>query len=264
MIRAKPLLGTMIEITIDAPLPQLNVLFECAFSCIEHIQNMMSFHQQNSDLNQLHQFAHQMPVQVHPYLYYVLTRAQRFFKHSMGIFDCTIAPTLIKNKLLPKHSLLTPHTSATYDDVVLLGDFFVFFKQPLLLDLGGIAKGFAVDLAIHTLKKLGVQSATVNARGDIRVLGKKSHYIHVRHPQNPSHFLPLGHLTNGAVATSACYYQNSLVVPKTHTSIRSKQSYSIIAPTACTADALTKVLAITRQTKHACFTHFGAQGIIIP
>lgn len=245
----------------------------------------MSFHDPKSELSLLNQFAFQRSVTVHPLTFAVLKRAERIFHASHGLFDCSIANTLVDWELLPKHpaqSLQNPLLNFEIEieneklysqaNVQLLTNYQVKFTAPILLDLGGIAKGFAVDIAIQHLRKSGIQNAVVNAGGDLRVLGHHAETIHLRNPQNPQQLLHLGELTDGAIASSATYFSkvkfedhwvNALVNPTDRTALDSEHSFSVIAPTAYLADALTKVVALSHNTQHPCLTLFSAQAFIL-
>lgn len=225
----------------------------------------------DSEISRLNRNAHLQPVQVNPLTYAVLKRAQKLFTESEGLFDCTVADTLVSWNMLPDHHHHRS-TSSTQAQVQLLPDFHVYYHDSLLLDLSGIAKGFAVDLAIHILKQHGVQSAIVNAGGDLRVLGQQPEPIFIRNPANLQQLLPMGELSNGAFATSGSYYSeqrfenqtvSALVNPLIRQAITKPFSYSVIAPTAWLADGLTKVLAISSNIEHPCLQRFGATGIII-
>ena len=99
----------------------------------------------------------------------MLRRALRVAEASDGLFDSTVAPLLVREGLLPG----TAETSlecGNWRHIVLMPDCGVFLARPMLLDLGGIAKGFAVDRAIHELRRGGCTQGVVNAGGDLRVL----------------------------------------------------------------------------------------------
>lgn len=243
-----------------------------AFSIIEQVQSLMSFHDVSSELSMLNQQACQLPVQVHPWTYAVIKRANRIFKASNGLFDCTIANTLVDWEMLPKHFECSVEKNVTQADVVLLDEQKILFKKPLWLDLGGIAKGFAVDLVIHFLRKNEIHSAIVNAGGDLRILGKHAEKICVRHPKNPIELLEIGELANGAIATSSSYFSekmhnsqivNALINPFSRQANLKKNSYSVIAPCAYIADALTKVVALSGDPDHPCLKKFAAQAFVI-
>ena len=249
----------------------------------------MSFHHPKSELSRLNRFAFQQNVQVHPLTFAVLKRAQRVFTASKGLFDCSIADTLVHWQLLPDHGAEAFHdskpeiqnacgkgienySSYSQENLKLLKNHQVRYTAPIILDLGGIAKGFAVDMAIQHLKDSSIQNAVVNAGGDLRVIGHQAEAISLRDPKNPQHFLTLGELANGAIASSATYFSktkfennwvNALVNPQNRTALNSEQSFSVIAPTAYIADALTKVVAISQNPQHPCLALFSAQAFIL-
>ena len=74
--------------------------------------------------------------------------------------------------------------SAGWRDIELVDGNGVRFARPLRVDLGGIAKGYAVDLAVRTLQELEIDRIAVNAGGDLRIAGLQPRTIHLRHPQN--------------------------------------------------------------------------------
>jgi thiamine biosynthesis lipoprotein len=237
---------------------------------IQRVQELMSFHDASSELSRLNRDAFLQNIQVHPWLYAILQRALKMFVASDGLFDCTVADVLVQWAILPPQSVITE--PATQADVLLLANHTVRYRKPLLIDLGGIAKGFAVDLAIHTLRQHGIKYAVVNAGGDLRVLGNHIEPISVRSPHNYEQLIPMGGLSAGAFATSGIYHSqrtfqqetvSALVNPKNRQAIMTPYSFSVIASTAWLADALTKVVAITTNTAHPCLARFAATAVII-
>jgi thiamine biosynthesis lipoprotein len=153
-------------------------------------------------------------------------------------------------------------------DLILTEPNLVSSKTQLTLDLGGIAKGFAVDKAIEALQLCGAKSGYVNAGGDLRVFGNTSQEIQVRNPSNPTELISLGSLKNGAIASSGLYYcdksksnQGHIVNPQTMEQIEFTGSYSVISPECIYADALTKVFAVSKDYSHPCFQKYSAQAI---
>jgi thiamine biosynthesis lipoprotein len=142
--------------------------------------------------------------------------------------------------------------------------------RPLCLDLGGVAKGFAVDLAINILQSAGAPSGSVNAGGDLRVFGSEAQMIHIRNPANPCKLIHLGNINEAAIATSGLYFSkrnnnsiSAIVNPLNLEHIEFSESYSVIADQCVYADALTKVVSISGNTNHPCLRHFSAQAIKI-
>ena len=274
MKRCQALLGTYVEIMIPEKYStqQLNHAFRQAFQEIQLVEQLMSFHRPSSDLNQMNQYAFQMDVAVHPYTYVVLSMAKQLFNDTQGAFDCSMAPELQSWGLLPSIFEIDMRCRGNLDDLNLKSHQMVSFTKPLCLDLGGIAKGYAVDRAIEILKMNGIAEAVVNAGGDMRVLGQYVQEIYIRHPLNPRQLIYIGQLSDGAIATSAIYYsrgrgiyekQSALVVPQTKTSILKNQSYSVLAQSCMVADGLTKALAIHQDEQAGYLKTYKAAGVIL-
>jgi thiamine biosynthesis lipoprotein len=185
---------------------------------------------------------------------------------SKGLFNCGVGHKLIFAGILPSHEEGQSIKFGGLEDLVLLESNQITSKKPLRLDLGGIAKGFAVDKAVETLKALGIVSGSVNAGGDLRVFGSNPKEIQVRSPANPNELIQIGSLENGSIASTSAYFINGIspiINPIEMKNIEIKDSYSILAPECIYADALTKVLAISQDQKHPCFKYFSAQALRI-
>jgi len=263
MIRCKPLLGTYVEISADT-----DNAIDQAFLAIQLVQDLMGFHNSNSELSQINALAHLRPIEVHEWTFQVLRTAKDLCKSTNGMFDCGVGKKLVDSGLLPKHSEHVDISCGSIMDLKLTEPNLVSSKSQLTLDLGGIAKGFAVDKAVEVLQQCGVRSGYVNAGGDLRVFGSTSQEIQVRNPSNPSELISLGSLENGAIASSGLYYcdvsksnQGHIVNPQTMDQIQFSESYSVIAPECIYADALTKVFAISKDNTHPCFQKYSAQAI---
>lgn len=121
------------------------------------------------------------------------------------------------------------------------------------LDLGGIAKGFAVDCAVEALKTHGILSGVVNAGGDLAAFGPHPHAIHRRDPRQPAQVLAPIALSNEALASSAPAFDpllgrqmpvSAITDPVSQRPAAGAIGVSVRAPTAMIADALTKVVMI--------------------
>jgi len=171
--RCRPLLGTFVEITAAGPdESELQASINAAFGAVKKIQSVMSAHDPASELSRLNRAAVRRPVTVSRELFAVLRRADRLAAESDGAFDYTIGSLLARWGYLPRS--LRRKRPGNWRQVLLLPGRGVCFLQPLALDLGGIAKGFAVDAAIQVLQRRGAISAIVNAGGDLRVFGAPS------------------------------------------------------------------------------------------
>ena len=279
MRRCKPWLGTFVEITINDPyslhqLESASRAVDAAFAAIALIQHLMGFHQEDSELSHINQTAHLHPINLHPWTAQVLIAAQEVHQHSNGAFNCGIGHRLVAAGLLPQHPGVRAHQFGGIEDLRFLEPNRVFSTRPVCLDLGGIAKGFAVDQAVQVLKNNGIKSGMVNAGGDLKVFGKHSQVIYLRDPRQPNHLTEIGELKEGAIATSSLYfakqdhYRPSFIInpfasPTNNPYIEFSESYSVVAPDCLYADALTKVLILSTGKIPSCFSHFSAQAIAL-
>ena len=270
MIRCKPLLGTFVEISTEDG-EHSPYAIEMAFAAIEQVQALMGFHDPESELSQINARCHLEPIHIHPWTAEVLAIAKEIHAKSQGIFNCGVGHRLVEAGLLPRHISLADHSFGGIEDLRLIDQSLVQSKLPLCLDLGGIAKGYAVDKAVEALIAQGMQSGSINAGGDIRVFGDHAQDIQIRNPSKPLELIQIGSMKTGAIATSSLYFakrdadaKSYMVNPLNHEHIEFSDSYSVIASECVYADALTKVVSISGNTQHPCLSHFSAQAITIP
>jgi len=268
--RARPLLGTIVE--IGARGPHASIGIEAAFREIDTVHRLMSFHESSSDVSRINRASSGTIVHIDRRTHEVLACAQLMSHLSAGAFDVTVGGNLVKEALLPK-----PQGSESFDtqvffrDIVLLPDDSVLLKRSAWIDLGGIAKGYAVDRAVIALRKAGVVSGIVNAGGDLFVFGDPQR-VHIRHPENSTVLLPLGSILNSAVASSSgCFNKgddgraaaNPLFEPRRKRRVSWGRGITIIASHCIIADALTKVVRLAPRRAPRVLSQFGAQALII-
>lgn len=205
--RARPLLGTFVEIAVaGAPPDEMNRAVAAAFAVVVKVHELMSFHEAESDISRLNAQAWTAPVRVHLWTFKVLQVAADLHRRSDGIFDVAIAPVLQNMGLLPRPTGDAPSASgnsATAQAIELLPGRRIRFRRPdLRIDLGGIAKGFAVDRAIDVLQVHGMPAALVNAGGDLAAFGPSAHAVGVRDPRGAGRLLCRVGVSNGALASS--------------------------------------------------------------
>ena len=267
--RCQALLGTFVEISIDQGSDEA---MNQAFTTVGQVQSLMSFYDPLSELNQINRWAHQVSLVVHPWTAEIIKIAQEIYRQSNGLFNCGIGHRLVTAGLLPRHIDLSQYELGGIEDIHFIDPQTLRASKPICLDLGGIAKGFAVDKAVESLMASGVQSGCVNAGGDLRVFGS-ARPVQIRHPSLPNQLIDIGSLQNGAIATSGLYFSNRdqeqshIINPfaqdESEVHLDFSGSYSILANECVYADALTKVLALSGPYDHACFTYFSAKAIRI-
>ncbi len=244
LARCQPNLGTYVEVIVsgDVNEDELISASNAAFLKIKLVQSLMSFHDEESELTRINRYAAREPVPISLETKFVLEQALWLSEKTDGLFDITVAPKLVASKALPNHNFdLSP--TGTWRDIVII-DNEVRFTKPLLLDLGGIAKGYAVDQAINAVDDS--INITVNAGGDLRMRPWRGNQVEVRHPRSPHSESIQIQMKNRAVATSATYYsENGVVIvskePSASINPNENISVSVFAKDCLLADALTKV-----------------------
>lgn len=252
--RLKPLLGTFVEIGASADDRQAEVGISKAFEAVEKIQNLLSFHDPKSDLSILNQNPG-AEIQMHPLSLRVLRLAKLMTIKSGGLFNLTSGGKLVQLGVLPEHQSRFIFPFGGPGDLEISRSA-ARLKRPVQITLDGIAKGFAVDMAIREMKKMGVIGGWVNAGGDLRVFGDYQLPVVVRAAKGQ--FFPIGTFQNTAIATSETRkdhdtrFPGSIVSPLTENWLPGL--WTVKANFAWKADALTKV---------ACLASPGVRGDLI-
>lgn len=274
VVRVRPLLGTFVVIRAAGTTSDwLMTGIDRAFGRVADVHRLMSFHDPASELSRINREALRRDVAVSADTWAVLSLARHIHSVSDGLFDAAVAPLLMRGGHLP-HQPTSPvssrktdtpagHDYGTLSDLRLHPNGRVRFARPLQLDLGGIAKGFAVDCAVEALRDSGVPCGSVNAGGDLRVFGDTATRVHVRDPRQPDVCLPLAELREAAVATSASYFTSRIIDPRRAAPCRRRSSVSVIAARCVVADALTKVVLLDERRAAPILHKFSASAVVI-
>jgi len=255
MRRMRALLGTYVEISATGlDNARLEHAIGQALSAVELVHRLMSPHCPASDLSRVNRSAWRRPVEVHPWTARTLKWALSIHETTGGLFDCVVGHELDRFGLVSDCGFEATEPGSLAD-LELTRDGCVRLARHVGIDLGGIAKGFAVDRAVTTLRRLGIRSAIVNAGGDLRVMGPEPQPIHIRDPAEPHRLRLAGFLANGAIATSD---SGTVIAGRDRTPLRSGGGHSVVAPQCVVADALTKAVAQTGQADAPWLARFGA------
>lgn len=236
--RCRPLLGTFVEIESD-----FGAAIDLAFAAVERVHSLMSAHARDSELSRINRGAHRHPVAVSAWTLEVIERSLDWSRASDGRFDIVRAGRIaLVCGSLPRHDDQPLPAEADWT-AVQVRDGAVTLAGPACLDLGGIAKGFAVDRAIDALRTAGVAGGMVNAGGDLRCFGDSTWPISVVDPAN-RHPLASIDLIDAALATSAGLPGHDHSLSFDHLPGRDVRwsSVTVRANSACDADALTKIV----------------------
>lgn len=269
--RARPLLGTLVKIGLASARDD-SIEVDRAFDIIQQIHGLMSFHEPDSDVTRLNRYASIAPVAVHRHTAAVIRLALDISAACDGIFDITIAPTLVDWELLPApHGAPAPDRLASWRDIEFVDAEHIRFTRPLWIDLGGIAKGYAVDIATeHLFLATGAQ-CHVNAGGDARVEGPMSEQVLLQVPGHGTETLPVIELASGSIASSSrqsALHSRADIPRQPHVhgvqrcTMGTDRFVSVLAKRCVVADALTKVVLAEGAAATAMLDAFQARALL--
>jgi FAD:protein FMN transferase len=274
MRRARPLLGTFVDISVDGTaLVDMTTAVEAAFAAVERVHCLMSFHDPDSDVSRLNRDAAAQAVAVDPWTHQVLAAAVDLNRRSNGLFDVTVASVLQRRGLLPGLPPPDATLAAPRDAIEMLPDRRIRFLHPgTRIDLGGIAKGFAVDRAVDVLRAHGVPLGVVDAGGDLAAFGPAAAPIHIRDPRDPRRAMACISIMDEALASSGGRFDpvnapdvttSAVVDTRTREPVRTIAGVTVRAPSCMLADALTKVLMSAGEEASALLDQIGAAALIV-
>jgi len=165
--------------------------------------------------------------------------------------------------------------TASYRDVALdAGQQTITLHRPLVLDLGAVAKGLAVDMAAQELREF--EDFAVNAGGDLYLGGHNADSsawsVGIRHPRSEHELIETLHVSNSAVCTSGDYERRSptaagdhhIIDPRSGVSAAAAASVTVVAPSAMVADALgTAAFVLGPAEGLRLLERHGVEGLII-
>ncbi len=254
----KKLMGTQVSVELwaeDRITGQAAI--EAVFSEIERLDLMMNPWIPESELARINREASKSAVTTTAEIVEVVERALYYSKLSDGAFDISFASVgqyydYREGKSPNEQELFEGRKNIDYRAIQLnVSERSISFSRiGLQIDLGGIAKGYAVDRGINILQRQGIESAVVAAGGDTRILGKlgdRPRTIGIRHPRKKDEFAVMIPLENTAISTSGDYERffvkdgvrvHHILEPDTGRSSVGAQSVSVLAAHAIDSDAL--------------------------
>jgi thiamine biosynthesis lipoprotein len=274
LIRARPLLGTFVEIAAEgAATAQVEGGIEAAFAAVKRVHERMSFHDAGSDVWRLNGARPGETVVVADWTYRVLEMALDLQRRSDGRFNIAIASALQLIGLLPS----TPHaslaTAPATCTLALLGDNRVrLCGSAGKIDLGGIAKGFAVDRAVDALREHGIAAGIVNAGGDLAAFGPDAQIVAVRDPRDPGRAMCDVPVNNAALASSGLLFDpveaftapySAIIDPLTCQPVNAICGATVRASCCWLADALTKVVMVAGTAASEVLDYYEASALLV-
>ncbi len=238
-----------------------NSCSERVFSEMRRIEALMSTYIATSEISRVNANAAISTLDISPELAGLIEKSLYFSEISDGAFDITYASVGYaydyRKKQQPDAETLAGALPAIdYRHVELDHNRIRFHYPGVRIDLGGIAKGYAVDRGIDLLLACGINRALISAGGDSRILGDRGGnpwVIGIQHPRDPAGIALRLPLSNTAFSTSGDYERffiedgkrvHHILNPKTGKSAEGSWSATVTGPDAMTTDALSTTLFV--------------------
>jgi FAD:protein FMN transferase len=231
------------------------------------VETKMNIYNPDSELGKFNSASAGQFVKLSPETLEVLTAAHKIYEQTDGAFDVTAKPLFslwkncAKTKKIPTPAQCkTKRSESRWADIKLLPDGAKKLTSGACVDLGGIAKGYAIDLAVRSLKANGASAGVVDIGGDVRCFGEKPDggkwSIVIRDPfeSGSSKLLGVLKIPGMSVCTSGNYerfveidgkHYTHIINPKTGAPAAGYPSVTVLAPDARTADAWATALSVT-------------------
>lgn len=238
------------------------------FDEMRRIDLLMSPYKKDSEISLINEDATKHPVKISSELFNLIKKSINISKLSNGAFDITFASVgylydYRKRQKPTKEEINERLKSINYRNIKLdnIKQTIFFTQATTRIDLGGIAKGHAVDNAIKLLQQHGIKQAMISAGGDTRIIGDKKGrpwYVGIRHPRNKNESAVILPLSKTAISTSGDYERyfiknnirhHHIIEPSTGKSTNELRSVSIIGANSTITDALSTTVFILGLNK---------------
>ena len=283
-------MGTEFEFTIfarpgDTGTEAVAEIAEEVFQAIDDLERRISSWLPDSQTTYINNHAAEGPVRAGPDLLRLIQVAKGIHEKTGGAFDATVGPLtnlygfydgesrIPSDEELERARLLIGMDKVRVDEEA---GTVVFDRGGLRLDFGGIAKGFALDLAVEILRRRGVQHALLHAgTSTVFALGDSGWKVRIRHPYNDGEPIASVVLQDESLSTSGCYGAKlevegsqicNVIDPRTALPVTDTLSATAIAATATESDALSTAFLVlgAEEARRYCEENPGVRAVIVP
>lgn len=261
------IMGTQVTVELWHDSPQIRQdCSERVFIEMHRIDDLMSPYKSSSEISFINNNAAMAFIGISEEMSALIKQSLEFSRLSDGAFDISFASIGYRydyrNQRQPSDRFINQHlASLDYRHIRLKGNKIKFDNSGVRIDLGGIAKGYAVDRAVEIVRECGIKEAMISAGGDSRILGKKRGkpwIIGIQHPRKPDDLAILLPLSDTAISTSGDYQRffmvdgkriHHIINPATGQSANQNWSTTVTGPDALTTDALSTTIFVLGAEK---------------
>ena len=265
-----------------------NALIDSVFAEVNRLEQLMTDYADTSEVGRLNVYAGRESVAVSAELISLLHRARLFSELSNGSFDVTVGPLVrswdflgAEHEVPSRGRIRLLRRLVDFRNVVVDSPRVFLRQRGMRLDLGGIAKGYAVDRSLALLKRHGVRQAIVDLGGNLGVWWEGTHgldsavaEILIRHPRKEGKFFGSFLAGSSGISTSGDYQRyfikdgiryHHILDPATGYPARDVVSVTIIAGDATSADALSTLVFVLGREKGMQLIEQtdGVEGVIV-
>ncbi|MER3523475.1 MAG: hypothetical protein C4326_05245 [Ignavibacteria bacterium] len=291
IVRQTTAMDTYLSVTVydeNIGTEQGNAIIDSVFAEVGRIEQLMTDYADTSDVGRVNLAAGKESVSVSQELVHLLTLANHYSASSNGSFDVTVGPIVrawdflgVEHEVPTRSRIRLLRRLVDYRNIV-LDSARVFLRQRgMRLDLGGIAKGYAVDRSVALLKRFGVRRAIVDLGGNLGVWWEGTHALDstaaeilIRHPRKEGTFFGSFRVGTAGISTSGDYQRyfikdgvryHHIIDPATGYPARDVVSVTIVAEDATAADALSTMVFVLGREKGMEFIERtpGVEGLIV-
>lgn len=264
MSRDEAIMGTAVRVELwHSDLALGDAAMDAVMEEMHRVDRAMSPFKPDSELSRLNRDAAKAPVHVSKEMFELIERSIEFSELSEGLFDITFASV---GSLFDYRYGIRPSADKIAAALPGIGYRHIrlnhrertirFAHDKVRIDLGGIAKGHAVDTCVSQLKMRGIKEALVMAGGDSRVLGDRRGrpwVIGVQDPRRKDAMVARIPLVDAAISTSGDYERyfeqdgaryHHILDPRTGMSATGTRSVTVIGPDATTTEGISKTVFI--------------------
>ena len=267
--RTQFIMGTLVEITLSHSDPDVvQAATTQAFDEMQRIEQLMSTYIPDSEISRINRSAGKEAIPVSREVEEVIREGIYWSEQSSGAFDITVEPLVYlwdfdgEKEIIPSENTLRKTASlVNYKDIEIKDHTVRLKRRGMAINVGGLAKGYAVDRAISILRSK-VKNGIVNAGGDLFAFGQKKPKtpwnIGLQHPRKPQELLAAFAVQNQAIATSGDYQRyfikdgiryHHIFDPQTGKPARLMISATIITTEVMDADALATAVFVMGPEK---------------